>query len=85
MSVKLTMTVAPEGGGARLTQNIEARMLPGLRPLGWLLDQIMRRPAARDMRRSVRQAKRIVEQEYGAKGRRQEETLHAGQAPAPSP
>ena len=68
MHVVLTMTVAPEGSGARFTHRTDARLLPGVRPLGWLMELIMRRKVASDMHRSLQQAKRIIEQEYSAVG-----------------
>lgn len=84
MHVVLTMTVVPEGSGARLTHHTDARLLPTVRPLGRLMELIMRRQVAADMRQSLRQAKRIVEQEYAAKGSSQTLPLHAGRSPAPS-
>ena len=61
----LTVTVEVTGGRTQLNHHIDARMLPRLRPLGWLLEQIIRRHIANNMRQTLRQAKQIIEQEYG--------------------
>ena len=66
MHVVLTMTVVPEGSGARLIHRTDARVLPRVRPLGWLMELILRPQVANDMRQSLQQAKRIIEQDYGA-------------------
>ncbi len=63
----LTLTVEAEDSGTRLTHRTEARLLPSVPPLGWLLERIMERRVTDDLRQSLQQAKRIIEQEYGAR------------------
>lgn len=60
----LTMTLEAENGGTRLTHCIKARLLPRVRPAGWLLERLIRRQVANDMHQTLRQAKQIIEQEY---------------------
>ncbi len=71
VNATLTMTFKAENGGTRFIHHIEARLLPMVPPLGWLLGLIMRRHVANDMRKTLWQAKQIVEQEYGARERTQ--------------
>ncbi len=73
----LTMTLEAENGGTRLTHCIEARLLPRVRPLGWLLERLIRRQVANDMRQTLRQAKQIIEQEYDIVERVQAQPLQA--------
>ena len=61
----LTMTVEPAGSGTLLTFQSEAQLLPRLRPLGRLLELVIRRRSVDDMRHSFQQAKQIIEQEQG--------------------
>ncbi len=73
----LTMTLAAEHGGTRFIHRIEGRLLPRVRPLGWLMERLIRRHAANDMRKTVQQAKQIIEQEYGAREHPQSQSLQA--------
>lgn len=73
----LTMTLEAEHGGTRFIHRIEGRLLPKVRPLGWLLERLIRRQAANDMRQTVHQAKQIIEQEYGAVERTPPQPLQA--------
>ena len=82
LNAVLTMTVEPVGDETRLTHHTEARMLPHVPVVGWLLGLIMRRQVTNDMRQTLRQAKRIIEQEYGGVERTPLQRLQAAQAPA---
>ncbi len=62
----LTMTVEPAGSGGLLTFQSQSQLLPRLRPLGRLLELMIHRRVTNEMRHSFQQAKRIIEQEYGA-------------------
>jgi uncharacterized protein YndB with AHSA1/START domain len=73
----LTMTLEAENGGTRFINRIEGHLLPRVRPLGWLLERLIRRQAANDMRKTLWQAKQIIEQEYGAVERMHAQPLQA--------
>ncbi len=61
----LTMIVEPERSGTQITHMVEASLLPRMRLLGWPLERLMRRQLVDSMRQTFRQAKRIIELEYG--------------------
>jgi hypothetical protein len=69
------MTVEVTGGRTQLNHHIDARMLPHVRPLGWLLEQLIHRHIANNMRQTLRQAKQIIEREYGTVERTQSRQL----------
>lgn len=79
LDMVLTMTVEAAGDNTRLVHRIEGQMLPRVRPLGWLLELLMRRQVVNDMRRALQQAKQIIEREYGAE-KRTPQTLQAKRA-----
>ena len=58
----LTLRVEPDGEGARFTHQTEYKMMPGFRPLGWLLETVFaHRMMKRAMPQSVKNAKQILE------------------------
>ncbi len=84
VNATLTMTLEAENGGTRFIHHIEARLLPMVPPLGWLLGLIMHRHVGNDMRKTLWQAKQIVEQEYGARERTQAPPLQVDHVVAAS-
>lgn len=82
--IRLIMTFEAQNGGTRFSHQIEAQMLPRLRPLGWLVERLLRRRVASDMRQTLRQARQIIEREYGAVERTQSQPLRADHAVAAS-
>jgi hypothetical protein len=60
----LTLRVDPEGEGARFTQHTEYMMMPGFRPLGWVLQTLFaHRMMKKALNQSVQNAERILEAE----------------------
>lgn len=65
MEATFTLELEPERGGTRTTPQMEVRLLPRMRPLGWLLEQtIVKYQMQADMERSVETLKRLVEREW---------------------
>lgn len=64
MEATLTMEVDPVEDGTRLTHRLDVRVLPRLRPLGWLLEHlVVKHVLRRGLRGSQARAKEIVEAE----------------------
>jgi carbon monoxide dehydrogenase subunit G len=62
MEVVLTVTINAEKGGTRLLHETEYRMMPGFRPLGWLLEKlVIQRVMTKGMNQSVANFKKMVE------------------------
>ena len=60
----LTMTVEPDGSGARLTQETEYKMMPDLRPLGWFLETVFaHRMMKKALGQTIANAKTLLERE----------------------
>ena len=60
----LTMKVEPDGSGARLTQETEYKMMPDLRPLGWLLETVFaHRMMKKALGQTIANAKMLLERE----------------------
>ena len=58
----LTMTIEPEGDGVRFTQKTEYKMMPDLRPFGWLLETLFaHRMIKKELGRTIKNAKSILE------------------------
>ncbi len=64
LAAELTMEVVPDGdGGAVLTHRTEFRLLPVVRPVGWVLERLFgRRLMERQLRDTVANAKHILEE-----------------------
>ncbi len=66
MEARLTCLLEESDGGTRYRQVMSYRMLPKLRPLGWVLERaFIQRKMHSDMERFLANAKRIIE---GAQG-----------------
>lgn len=66
MEAVLTMRLSPHNGGTRWIHSIQFRMLPGFRPLGWLLERtVVKWKMRSDFRRILSTAKKIIERERG--------------------
>lgn len=65
MEAELTMRVEPSGDGTRLSHITEYRLMPGFRPLGILLEILFaRRVMESELRQTVTNVKRMIENEY---------------------
>ena len=66
MDMTLALTLTPQENGTCLVLCSEYRLLPILRPVGWLIERMFfHRTSVQDMRWSTQSIKRIVEQEFG--------------------
>jgi len=64
MDATFTANLAPEGSGTRLTVEMDIRLLPVVRPIGWLLEKlIVRRKMQRDVGLTMKTLKKLVEGE----------------------
>jgi hypothetical protein len=64
MEMTLIKSAEPEAGGTRYSQVMEYRRLPGVRPLGWLLEPlVVNRKMNAESGKITRGIKRIVESE----------------------
>ena len=64
MDATFTANLQPEGSGTRLTVEMDVRLLPVLRPVGWILEQlIVRRKMQGDVELTLKTLKQIVEAE----------------------
>ncbi len=62
MELIVTVTLTPEDGGTRMLHETEYRMMPGLRPLGWLMEKLfIHRMITKDLNQSVANLKRLLE------------------------
>jgi carbon monoxide dehydrogenase subunit G len=60
--VTLRIRLEPEGDGTRWHHEMDIRVLPKVRPLGWLLERlVVRRKMQADFRRMLKTAKDILE------------------------
>jgi len=60
--VILTLTITPDKGGTRLRHETEYRMMPGFRPLGWLMEKLfIQRVMTNGMNQSVANFNGLVE------------------------
>lgn len=67
MEAGLRIALEPEGDGTRWHHEMDFRMLPKVRPLGWVLEQlIIKRKMRSDLQRILRSAKEILEREGAA-------------------
>jgi carbon monoxide dehydrogenase subunit G len=58
----LTGDLEPQGEGTKLTYNVDYQLLPGLRPVGWLLERLfVRRMMDKDFTQTVANLKSLVE------------------------
>ncbi|MDX1616415.1 MAG: SRPBCC family protein [Candidatus Promineifilaceae bacterium] len=65
LSAVLTMAVEPEGDGARLLHRSNFKMMPKVRPLGWLIERLFGQPITEsELSQTVQNAKRIIEAEH---------------------
>jgi uncharacterized protein YndB with AHSA1/START domain len=70
--VEIRMGLESGAKGTQWTHEVEFRMLPKLRPLGWVLEHlVVKRKMRGDFRRALRSAKEILEREGrdGGRGR----------------
>jgi hypothetical protein len=64
----LRIRLEPEGDGTRWHHEMEIRVLPNVRPLGWLLERlVVRRKMQADFRRMLETAKDILESDGASK------------------
>jgi carbon monoxide dehydrogenase subunit G len=64
MDMVLTLTVTPKEDGTQLVHHTNYRLLPAVRPLGWLMERMFfHRSNVRTMRICTQAVKRIVEHE----------------------
>ena len=67
--VELRIRFRSEGSGTHWDHEMDFRMLPHVRPLGWLLEcLVMRRKMQADLRRILESGKALVEREHGSGG-----------------
>ena len=58
----LTGDLEPHGEGTNLTYEVDYRLLPGVRPVGWLLEALfVRRMMDKDFTRTVANLKNLIE------------------------
>jgi uncharacterized protein YndB with AHSA1/START domain len=68
--VELRIRFRAEGSGTHWDQEMDLRMLPRVRPLGWLLERlVVRRKMQADLRRILESGKALAEREHGLGGR----------------
>ncbi|MAS32425.1 MAG: hypothetical protein CL610_00375 [Anaerolineaceae bacterium] len=61
-SATLTGDLEPQGQGTKLTYMVEYQLLPALRPLGWLLENLfVRRMMDKDFTQTVANLKKLIE------------------------
>lgn len=64
MHPELRIELRPEGDGTRWLHEMDSRVLPQYRPLGWLLENMVgRRKMQSDFRRSLQGGKDLIERE----------------------
>ena len=64
MDAVLTIELTPHDGGTRWEHSMRFRMLPGFRPLGWLLERtVVKWKMRADFRKILRAAKELIERE----------------------
>ena len=64
MNATFTADLQPEGSGTRLSVEMSVNLLPVLRPVGWLLEQlIVRRKMQIDVEQSLKVLKKLIEVE----------------------
>jgi len=64
MNATFTADLQPEGSGTRLSVEMDVNLLPVLRPVGWLLEQlIVRRKMKTDVEKSLIALKQLIEVE----------------------
>ena len=64
MEAALTIRLTPQDGGTHWQHSMRFRMLPGFRPLGWLLERtVVKWKMASDFRRILTAARELIEEE----------------------